>query len=142
MIMHNISVVNNMKYGTQFTSEKVIQLLQEYELYDIFNKLTYGINSSAGMYGNKLSGGMQKIIFIVRTVLRIMENDPYIVIWDEPTVGLDPATRQKIMKMIMKYCSNKTTIIITHDLFVTPYMEKTIDFWSINDAELLKNKKK
>jgi phospholipid/cholesterol/gamma-HCH transport system ATP-binding protein len=61
-----------------------------------------------------LSGGQRKRIGIARTLIL----KPEIMLYDEPTAGLDPVTSGEINELIMnvqnKY--NTTSIIITHDL--------------------------
>lgn len=63
---------------------------------------------------NELSGGMQKRVAIARSI--IME--PEILLFDEPTAGLDPITAELINNLI-RQCHNEldmTTFTITHDL--------------------------
>ncbi len=61
-----------------------------------------------------LSGGMQKRIALARTLIV----NPEIILYDEPTTGLDTATSKEISELILqmqrKY--NATAIIITHDM--------------------------
>ncbi|HMJ71632.1 MAG TPA: ATP-binding cassette domain-containing protein [Cyclobacteriaceae bacterium] len=62
----------------------------------------------------ELSGGMKKRIGIARTLIL----QPKIMLYDEPTAGLDPVTSMEINQLIMevreKY--NTSSIIITHDI--------------------------
>ena len=75
-------------------------------------------------YPNELSGGEQQRIAISRALL----NDPEIIIADEPTGNLDPATSIEIMSLIKEINNNGTTIIIaTHDYeIISKFPEKTI----------------
>ncbi|MFP4024193.1 MAG: ABC transporter ATP-binding protein [Thiohalospira sp.] len=62
----------------------------------------------------ELSGGMKKRIGLARTLIL----NPEIILYDEPTTGLDPITSREISKLINKI-QNKykaSSIIITHDL--------------------------
>jgi phospholipid/cholesterol/gamma-HCH transport system ATP-binding protein len=62
----------------------------------------------------ELSGGMRKRLGLARTLIL----KPEIMLYDEPTTGLDPITSKEISKLILevqkKY--NTTSIIITHDI--------------------------
>jgi phospholipid/cholesterol/gamma-HCH transport system ATP-binding protein len=62
----------------------------------------------------ELSGGMRKRISLARTIIV----DPMIMLYDEPTTGLDPETAYEISSLI-NYVKNKyktSSIIITHDI--------------------------
>ncbi|MEB8115571.1 energy-coupling factor transporter ATPase [Staphylococcus saprophyticus] len=62
----------------------------------------------------QMSGGQMRKIAITS----ILAMDPDIVILDEPTAGLDPKSRNQIMKMIKKLQveQNKTIILVTHEM--------------------------
>ena len=65
-------------------------------------------------YPSELSGGMQKRVGIARSIF----SEPDILIFDEPTTGLDPIMSKKIISLISKIIkdSKKTAITITHDI--------------------------
>lgn len=75
----------------------------------LFNLL--GINEFAGRRIGKLSTGMKQKVSIARTVI----HDPEVVIFDEPTTGLDVITARNIIKLI-RDCreEGKTVIFSTH----------------------------
>ncbi len=68
----------------------------------------------AEQYPSELSGGMQKRVGIARSIF----SEPDILIFDEPTTGLDPIMSKKIISLIGKIIKNskKTAITITHDI--------------------------
>jgi phospholipid/cholesterol/gamma-HCH transport system ATP-binding protein len=73
-----------------------------------------GLTHAVDLMPSELSGGMKKRIGIARTlILR-----PRIMLYDEPTAGLDPITSKEINDLIVgvrdKY--NTASIIITHDI--------------------------
>jgi len=121
-VLFNRSILDNMIYGTQKNKHDVIDLLNKYDLMILFNKLPNSIYSQAGVNGNNLSLGMQKIAMIIRGVLK----DGLIYAFDEPLTSLDGKTRKKVIKMLMEELKNKTLIIITHDKEIIPYMNKTL----------------
>jgi phospholipid/cholesterol/gamma-HCH transport system ATP-binding protein len=63
---------------------------------------------------SELSGGMRKRVGLARTLIL----KPEIILYDEPTTGLDPITSKEISQLILdiqkKY--NTASIIITHDI--------------------------
>lgn len=73
-----------------------------------------GLAGSLGQMPSELSGGQRKRIGIARTlILR-----PEVMLYDEPTAGLDPVTSAEINELIQKVRESYHTasIIITHDL--------------------------
>jgi phospholipid/cholesterol/gamma-HCH transport system ATP-binding protein len=82
---------------------KVHEVLENVGLADALNKMP-----------SQLSGGMRKRISLARTVIV----DPLIMLYDEPTTGLDPVTSDEISMLIndiqKKY--KTSSIIITHDI--------------------------
>ena len=73
-----------------------------------------GLESAIDLMPSELSGGMRKRIGIALSVIL----KPEIVLYDEPTTGLDPITSEEITRLIMdlqeKY--KTTSVIITHDI--------------------------
>lgn len=73
-----------------------------------------GLANAANQFPSELSGGMKKRIGIARTLIL----KPKIMLYDEPTAGLDPMTSSEINQLILdvreKY--NTSSIVITHDI--------------------------
>jgi phospholipid/cholesterol/gamma-HCH transport system ATP-binding protein len=61
-----------------------------------------------------LSGGMRKRVGLARAIVL----DPKMILYDEPTTGLDPITAQKINELIIDLQSklNVTSVVVTHDI--------------------------
>ncbi len=83
--------------------EKITTVLENVGLTDTLNKMP-----------SQLSGGMRKRVSLARTIVV----DPLIMLYDEPTTGLDPVTSGEISLLIndvqKKY--KTSSIIITHDI--------------------------
>ncbi len=75
-------------------------------------------------YPSELSGGMQKRVGIARSIF----SEPDILIFDEPTTGLDPIMSKKIISLISKIIkdSKKTAITITHDINLALFLATKI----------------
>lgn len=73
-----------------------------------------GLEHTIDMMPAELSGGMRKRVALARTLIL----KPEIILYDEPTTGLDPVTAREISNLIVgvqkKY--NTSSIIISHDM--------------------------
>lgn len=69
-----------------------------------------GLDSVQNYKMKNLSGGMKRKAAILQSLL----GEPPILIFDEPTAGLDPNERNKFKRMINRYCDNRMIIISTH----------------------------
>jgi phospholipid/cholesterol/gamma-HCH transport system ATP-binding protein len=76
-----------------------------------------GLRHAIDLMPSELSGGMRKRIGLARTLIL----KPDIILYDEPTTGLDPVTGREISKLIVDIREQYGTssIIITHDMYCT-----------------------
>lgn len=90
-------------YTQKQVDEKILSALEDVGLADALHKMP-----------SQLSGGMRKRISLARTIVV----DPLIMLYDEPTTGLDPVTSDEISELINKVQNKLKTssIIITHDI--------------------------
>lgn len=73
-----------------------------------------GLASSAKLFPDEISGGMQKRLGIARALIV----EPEVLLYDEPTAGLDPITSRSIAELMIElHQKNKTTLVmVTNDL--------------------------
>ncbi len=91
-------------------------------------------------YPSELSGGMKKRVGLARTLM----GNPEIILYDEPTTGLDPITTRVIHELIadMQKKLSLTTVIISHDVEVFKYVDKVALLYqgkiiSVVDADVI-----
>jgi phospholipid/cholesterol/gamma-HCH transport system ATP-binding protein len=99
-------LVRHQKLSRDEISHKIESVLRDVDLADAIDKMP-----------SELSGGMRKRIGVARTIIM----NPEIMLWDEPTTGLDPATTKGISNLIrsMQEKYNVTSIVVTHDMICT-----------------------
>ena len=73
-----------------------------------------GLEESIDKMPSELSGGMRKRIGLARTLIL----KPEIMLYDEPTTGLDPATSREISNLILKMQDKfkVSSVVVTHDI--------------------------
>ncbi|WP_338644867.1 ATP-binding cassette domain-containing protein [Flavobacterium sp. KS-LB2] len=89
----------------------------ESEIKDVLESV--GLSEAIDKMPSELSGGMRKRIGLARTLIL----KPEIILYDEPTTGLDTITSREISELILEIQKkNKTSsIIITHDMACAKY---------------------
>ncbi len=82
-----------------------------------------GLKHKVKSYPDQLSGGEQQRVAIARAIV----NGPKLLICDEPTGNLDPATSMEIMKVLEEINKLGTTIVmVTHDIDIVKAMKKRV----------------
>jgi len=73
-------------------------------------------------YPSELSGGMKKRVGLARTLI----TKPSVILYDEPTTGLDPITSRVIHELMhsMQAKFGLTSVVITHDVKVFDYADR------------------
>ena len=76
---------------------------------------------SIDKYPSELSGGMKKRVGLARTLM----SNPEIILYDEPTTGLDPITANVIHELIadVQKKLNITSIVISHDVEIFKFVD-------------------
>ncbi|HEY2811300.1 MAG TPA: ATP-binding cassette domain-containing protein [Rhabdochlamydiaceae bacterium] len=106
------------QHGDPHTGEKLTQ-----------EEITERVNYALGIVGlqgagdkmpSDLSGGMRKRAALARVIVY----RPMIVLYDEPTTGLDPIIAMQINELILKTQKElkATSIVVTHDMFAALYV--------------------
>ena len=99
-----------------FPLKKVLKMKDKEEIDSMCRDVleSVGLNDTLDKLPSELSGGMRKRVGLARTLIV----KPEIILYDEPTTGLDSITSKEISELILetrkKY--KTTSVIITHDL--------------------------
>jgi len=100
-------LVERKEFRDKYTKAQITKKVQE--------KLRMvGLEGIESLYPSELSGGMQKRVGFARAIV----TDPQIILYDEPTAGLDPVTSTIIEDYIVRLKNelNASCVVVTHQL--------------------------
>lgn len=105
-------LIRNFDFSEEERRDKVKNVLEKVGLYEAVDKKPA-----------ELSGGMKKRIGLARTII----TEPMLILYDEPTTGLDPITAKEISQLIVELQKdlNSTSIVVTHDLICAKIVADT-----------------
>ncbi len=105
------SVRENITMGHETAPERaVLRAAQLAGVMEFLGESQHGLDTQVGERGEALSGGQRQAVAIARALLY----DPSVIILDEPTASMDPASETRLLKRLHTLCQGKTTILITH----------------------------
>jgi ATP-binding cassette subfamily B protein len=99
-------------FDRSIPDEKILSVLHELDLDEWLQALPKGLDTKLETGGRSISAGEAQLLAFTRVFLR----NPGLVILDEASSRLDPATEQLIERTIDKLLKNRTAIIIAHRL--------------------------
>jgi ATP-binding cassette subfamily C protein LapB len=117
------SVRENITMGHETAPERsVLRAAELSGVMEFLRETQYGLDTQVGERGDALSGGQQQAIAVARALLY----DPPIMILDEPTASMDPASENKLLKRLHVLTKNRTVILITHKGSMLSLVDKLI----------------
>lgn len=109
--LFNATVRENLTlFNTDIRDERIMDVINELDLTEWFHSLPNGLDTF--LEGIGLSAGEAQLLAFARVFLE----DPSVVILDEPSSRLDPATEQRIDNAVQRLLKGRTSIIIAHRL--------------------------
>jgi phospholipid/cholesterol/gamma-HCH transport system ATP-binding protein len=96
-------LIRNFKLTQAEIDKRIDKVLEAVSLEEAIDKMP-----------SELSGGMRKRIGLARSVI----TNPKLMLYDEPTTGLDPITSKEISSLIidLQHAFDMTSVVVTHDL--------------------------
>jgi ATP-binding cassette subfamily C protein len=111
MFLFHDTVLHNVTLGDESVSrEAATEALQSAEAWDFVSDLPEGMDAVVGERGSKMSGGQRQRIAIARA----LAGRPSLLILDEVTTALDPATEESICATLKKLRGLVTIVSISH----------------------------
>ena len=114
-------------FNPEITDSQIIEVIEDLGLSAWYASLPDGLDTMIAAGG--LSAGEAQLLAFARVFLK----DPGIIILDEPSSRLDPATEQQIDRAVQKLLHNRTGIIIAHRLGT---VERVNEIMILEDGEI------
>lgn len=110
--LFNKSVKDNLMLNSNFSFEEVIQIVNNFEIFNFIEKFPQRFDFLVEENGNNLSTGQKQRLAILRAILK----KPDILIMDESTSNLDSISEFRLQECIRTIIPNTTQIIVSHRL--------------------------
>ncbi len=111
--LFNATVRDNLTFfNAVISDEQILRAMADLELMDWFESLPNGLDTVLETGGRGLSAGEAQLLAFTRVFLQ----DPGLIIMDEASSRLDPATEYMIERAVDKLLTNRTAIIVAHRL--------------------------
>jgi ATP-binding cassette subfamily B protein len=119
------TIAENVRFGRPGTSDDDIVLaLTELGLADWLEGLPHGLHTQVGQRGEQLSAGERQLVALARAYLA----DPDLLVLDEATSAVDPATEVRIARALEGLTRGRTALTIAHRLSTAEAADEVIVF--------------
>ncbi|HEX2074015.1 MAG TPA: ABC transporter ATP-binding protein [Geodermatophilus sp.] len=111
--LFDATVAENVRYGRPgISDDEVAAAFDELGLGDWVGGLAAGVGTPVGQRGESLSAGERQLVAVARAYVA----DPHLLVLDEATSAVDPATEQRLTRALDRLTDGRTTLTIAHRL--------------------------
>jgi ATP-binding cassette subfamily B protein len=123
--LFDTTVRDNVRYGRPDASDRDVETaFAELGLGDWVASLPDGLDTRVGERGEALSVGERQLVSLTRAQL----SDPGLLILDEATSAVDPATERQITEALRRVSEGRTTVTIAHRLSTAEHADRVFVF--------------
>ncbi|MET0494699.1 MAG: ABC transporter ATP-binding protein [Actinoplanes sp.] len=119
------TLAENVKLGSPgATDAQVLGIVDRLGIHEWFATLPDGLRTPVGLRGERLSVGERQLVALARTALA----DPDLVVLDEATSGIDPATDVAVQRALTVLTRDRTTVSIAHRMITAAAADRILVF--------------
>jgi ABC-type multidrug transport system fused ATPase/permease subunit len=123
--LFDASIADNIRFGRPGLSDaEIVTALSALDLTDWIGSLPAGIHTVVGERGESLSVGERQLVSLVRAYVA----DPDLLVLDEATSAVDPATEVRLQRTLDAVTRGRTTVAIAHRLATAESADEVIVF--------------
>ncbi|YAL81963.1 ABC transporter ATP-binding protein [Dermacoccaceae bacterium W4C1] len=121
--LFDTDLLDNLRFGApQASREQVADALTQLGLGDWAAGLPRGLDTAVGQRGESLSAGERQLVALVRAYLA----DPDLLVLDEATSAVDPATEVRLQRALEQLTAGRTSVAIAHRLSTAEAADEVI----------------
>jgi len=124
-ILFRGTIADNVRMGLPDASrEDLLTAFEELGLADWLSELAQGLDTPVGERGSSLSVGERQLVTLVRAAIA----DPDLLVLDEATSAVDPATEVRINRALNRLTTGRTVVTIAHRLSTAESADRILVF--------------
>jgi ATP-binding cassette, subfamily B, bacterial len=118
------TIADNVRQGADLTDDDLELAIVELGLADWIQELPLGLATPVGERGNALSAGERQLVALARAYVA----NPDLLVLDEATSAVDPATEVRLQRALVGLTSGRTTVTIAHRLSTAESADEVLVF--------------
>jgi putative ABC transport system ATP-binding protein len=124
-MLFDVSIAGNVRHGRpELNDEQVAAAFADLGLADWLDSMPGGVGTRVGERGDALSVGERQLVALVRAYVA----DPHVLVLDEATSAVDPATEVRLQRALERLAEGRTEVTIAHRMSTAEVADEVLVF--------------